>query len=160
MDDELTSLFKENANYYAETNNINGLITLYNEYNVLPDTQSITSAIIEGNTDVLDFIDVRNVNLTSDQIALRYTDDIPTESKEWLDNHYLDFKVDITSIDYTENLGESNELFIDKMRANGFDIFNNKYLHEEKNDSNYRAYDDDELVNDDNYQHYHHVKDQ
>ena len=157
--DELTDLFQDNANEYAKIDNVDGLITLYDQYGVVPDTDHITSAIINGNTNILDFINNRNVELTSDQIALYYTNSIPQESKEWIDDNYLDFKIDTNDIDYSENLGESGILHIDKMRAKGFGDYNNDYRHEAHNDDDYREYINGDLFNEENYQRYHHVKD-
>jgi hypothetical protein len=158
-DNELTDLFQDNANEYAKTNNIDGLVAIYNEYGVIPDADAITSAIINGNTDILDFLDFRNVKLTDYQVGLYYTNLIPQESKEWIDDNYLDFKIDVNNDDYSENLGESGILHIDKMRAKGFSEYNNDYRHEAHNDDNYREYINGDLFNDEHFQRYHHVKD-
>lgn len=120
MDDEIISIFQQNANEYANKNDINGLITLYDQYGIFPDSQSIINAIIDGRIEVIEFLDDRNVELTDEQINLVYFDNIAENTKQWIMDYYISFTPNSESVNYSENLSRSGELHIDKMQAKGF----------------------------------------
>jgi len=113
-----SELKQDYVNAYALNSNIDGLEKMYNESELYPDYNTVSEVILNGLTDVLEFLEDIDVKLTDEQILYYYNPNTPDESRTWIYENYLDFVA--THENDSENLGRDGTIHVDRMQSQGF----------------------------------------